>query len=182
MSIQSEITRITGAKSDIADAIEAKGVTVPSATKLDGYAALVALIETEPDLQSKTVSPTETIQTISPDSDYDGLSSVTIRAIPSNYIGTGVTRKAAQTYTPGTTDQTISSEQYLTGAQTIKGDANLVAANIASGITIFGIVGTNEGLEPLTEEEIWNAATQGWGVNSVMTNSQIHTAVDNGWR
>ena len=44
MSIASEITRIQGAKSDIADAIEAKGVTVPSATKIDGYAALVAAI------------------------------------------------------------------------------------------------------------------------------------------
>ena len=44
MSIASEITRLQGAKSDIADAIEAKGVTVPSSTKIDGYAALVAAI------------------------------------------------------------------------------------------------------------------------------------------
>lgn len=44
MSIASEITRIQGAKSDIADAIEAKGVTVPSSTKIDGYAALVSAI------------------------------------------------------------------------------------------------------------------------------------------
>ena len=36
MSIQSEITRISGAKSDIADAIEAKGVSVSSSTKIDG--------------------------------------------------------------------------------------------------------------------------------------------------
>ena len=44
MSIASEITRIQGAKSDIADAIEAKGVTVPASTKIDGYAALVSAI------------------------------------------------------------------------------------------------------------------------------------------
>lgn len=44
MSIASEITRIQDAKSDIADAIEAKGVTVPASTKIDGYAALVAAI------------------------------------------------------------------------------------------------------------------------------------------
>ena len=44
MSIASEITRIQGAKSAIADAIEAKGVTVPASTKIDGYAALVAAI------------------------------------------------------------------------------------------------------------------------------------------
>lgn len=44
MSIQSEITRIASAKTDIADAIEAKGVTVPSSTKIDGYASLILQI------------------------------------------------------------------------------------------------------------------------------------------
>ena len=41
MSVQSEIDRIAGAKSDIATAIASKGVTVPSGTKLDGMAALI---------------------------------------------------------------------------------------------------------------------------------------------
>lgn len=53
-----------------------------------------------------------------------------------------ITSKAAATYTPTTTDQTISAGQYLAGAQTILGDANLVAGNIASGVTIFGVAGT----------------------------------------
>ena len=56
-----------------------------------------------------------------------------------------LTAQAAQTITPTTTDQTIASGKYLTGAQTIKGDANLVAANIAEGVTIFGVQGTYEG-------------------------------------
>ena len=50
--------------------------------------------------------------------------------------------KSAQTYTPTTSDQTIASGQYLSGAQTIKGDANLTAVNIASGVTIFGVEGS----------------------------------------
>lgn len=50
--------------------------------------------------------------------------------------------KAAQTYTPTTTDQTILASQYLSGAQTIKGDANLVAANIVDGVKIFGVTGS----------------------------------------
>lgn len=49
--------------------------------------------------------------------------------------------KAAATYTPGTSDQTIASNQYLGGAQTILGDANLVAGNILSGVSIFGVAG-----------------------------------------
>lgn len=44
MSIASEISRLQGAKADIKTAIEGKGVTVPSATKLDGYADLVDAI------------------------------------------------------------------------------------------------------------------------------------------
>lgn len=53
-----------------------------------------------------------------------------------------MTEKAAATYTPTTADQTIPANQYLTGAQTIKGDANLQAANIVAGKTIFNVAGT----------------------------------------
>lgn len=49
--------------------------------------------------------------------------------------------KGAATYTPGTANQVISANQYLTGAQTILGDADLVAANIVSGKNIFGVAG-----------------------------------------
>lgn len=60
-------------------------------------------------------------------------------------LANAFTVKGAQTFTPGTTDQTISADQYLTGAQTILGDVNLLASNIADGVTIFGITGTYKG-------------------------------------
>lgn len=50
--------------------------------------------------------------------------------------------KAAATYTPTTSDQQIAAGQYLAGAQTISGDANLQAQYIASGVTIFGVQGS----------------------------------------
>ena len=53
--------------------------------------------------------------------------------------------KAAATITPSTADQTIAANQFLTGAQTIKGDANLVAGNIKKSTQIFGVTGTYEG-------------------------------------
>lgn len=96
-------------------------------------------------LQSKTVSPSESTKTVSPDSGYDGLSKVTVNAISSTYIGSDVTKKNAATYIPKTTDQSIASGQYLSGTQTIKGDANLVAGNIKSGVSIFGVTGTYAG-------------------------------------
>ena len=45
MSIATEITMLQGAKSSLKTSIEGKGVTVPSATKIDGYAALVDQIQ-----------------------------------------------------------------------------------------------------------------------------------------
>ena len=53
-----------------------------------------------------------------------------------------VTTKGATTYTPGTSNQTIASDTYLTGSQTILGDPNLVASKIVYPYSIFGIDGT----------------------------------------
>ena len=82
--------------------------------------------------------------------------------------------QSAQTITPTTTDQTISSGKYLSGNQTIKGDANLVAGNIKKGVTIFGITGTYEG-EPAgftvqitnsTDGASWSDDNNGLGIKT----------------
>ena len=49
--------------------------------------------------------------------------------------------KSAQTYTPGTSNQTIASGQYLDGVQTILGDAALISANIKANASIFNVAG-----------------------------------------
>lgn len=95
--------------------------------------------------QSKTVSPSESAQTIKADNGYDGLSQVTVNAVSRTYVGSGVTKKSAATYTPGTSDQSIASGQYLNGTQTIKGDSNLTAGNIRSGVKIFNVTGSYAG-------------------------------------
>ena len=46
------------------------------------------------------------------------------------------------TITPTTSDQTIAANTWLTGAQTIKGDANLVPSKIVAPYSIFGVTGT----------------------------------------
>lgn len=77
----------------------------------------------------------------------------------SGYIASGanksatknLTTQAAQTITPGTSNKTIASGRYLTGTQTIKGDSNLVAANIISGKSIFGVAGSAVTAASLTD-------------------------------
>lgn len=70
-----------------------------------------------------------------------------------------LTTQAAQTITPTTTDQTIASGQYLTGTQTIKGDANLVAANIAQGVSMFGVSGSYTSDADATAADILSGKT-----------------------
>lgn len=70
----------------------------------------------------------------------DILSGETAYVSGSKVTGT-IPSKSARIYTPSTTDQTISSGQYLSGTQTISGDADLVSTNIKSGVSIFGISG-----------------------------------------
>ena len=53
-----------------------------------------------------------------------------------------VTTKAAATITPTTSNQEIAAGTYLTGKQTIAGDANLVSGNIKAGVSIFSIQGS----------------------------------------
>lgn len=89
---------------------------------------------------AKTVTPTESEQTAVASGKYT-TGEVKVGAIPSNYVGSSVPTQAAQTITPTTTNQTIASGKYLTGAQTILGDANLVPESIVENITIFGVTG-----------------------------------------
>ena len=87
---------------------------------------------------SKTVSVTPSVTTAGyVTSGTAGNANVSLTA--------SVTTKAAATITPTTTNQTIASGTYLTGTQTISGDANLVAGNIKSGTTIFGVTGSYTG-------------------------------------
>lgn len=56
-----------------------------------------------------------------------------------------ISAKSEETFVPTTKNQTISAGTYLSGTQTIAGDANLKAENIADGVTIFNIEGTHIG-------------------------------------
>ena len=52
--------------------------------------------------------------------------------------------QGAQTLIPGAANQIIPAGKYLTGAQTVQGDANLLPENIKKGVSLFGVAGTYE--------------------------------------
>lgn len=138
MSIASEITRLQGAKSDLKTSIENKGVTVPSGTKIDGYSALVDQISTGATLQSKSVTPTESAQTVSADVGYDGLSSVSVGAISSTYIGSDITQRSSSDLTASGATVTAPSGYYAANASkaVASGSASTPATTVTANPSI----------------------------------------------
>lgn len=74
------------------------------------------------------------------------INTVSVGAISADYIGSGITKKSAETYIPTKSTQTISAGQYLSGAQTIAAiprtyvetlDATAVASDLNSGKTAY---------------------------------------------
>lgn len=76
----------------------------------------------------------------------------------------------AQSYTPGTSNIVIGAGNYLKGDQTIVGDSNLVAANIAKGKSIFGVTGTYDPVSissfKQTTKQLFSDSTSNVGITS----------------
>ena len=98
--------------------IVSNGTYTASADSLDGYSAVTVTVPSStPNLQVKTgVVPTESSQTITADSNYDGLSSVQINAISSTYVGTGIAQRSSANLTASGAVVSVPSGYYAVAA------------------------------------------------------------------
>lgn len=152
-------TKLTGTIASKASSdLTASGATVTAPAGYYATAASKAVASGSASTPATTISVTPTISVGS-----DGMITATVSAeqsvtpsVSAGYVSAGtagtvtvsgseteqLTTKAAATITPGTSAQTIAAGTYLTGVQTIAGDADLKASNIKSGVTIFNVAGT----------------------------------------
>ena len=69
-----------------------------------------------PTLQTKSITPTESAQTITADAGYDGLDEVDVSAIPSNYVGSGVTQRTSSDLSASGATVSVPSGYYASNA------------------------------------------------------------------
>lgn len=129
---------------DVADAIRIKGGTSAKLTWPEGFITAVQNIPTGGvNNQNKTVSPSESQQAITADTGYTGLGTVTVNAISSTYVGSGISRKSSTDLTVSGGTVSVPAGYYESAASKTVTTGTATAPTSISGTSATVSTGTN---------------------------------------
>lgn len=135
------MTTLTETFSNIADAIRAKNGASTSYTPAQMVNAIAAIpVAGTP--QTKTVNPSEQSQTVEADSGYS-LSSVTVNAISSTYVGSGIARKSSSDLTANGATITAPAGYYSSAASKTVSSGSATGPSSLTGSSATISTGTN---------------------------------------
>lgn len=167
-TVSDKLSTLANTKAGIKAAITEKGQTVGDV--FSDYPDAIRAIQTGPDTSDATATAGDILSgktAYGASGKLTGTIPTVEQATPQVYVSTGglITASSTQssgytaggtkestlqlgiqegkTVTPGTVEQTaVAAKKYTTGAVLVAGDANLIPANIKSGVRIFGVAGS----------------------------------------
>ena len=89
-------------------------ITANGSTNVKNYETVN--VDVQPTLRSESVTPTESSQTVTPGTGYDGLSEVTVGAISSTYVGSEIDRRTSSDLTVSEATVTVPAGYYASQA------------------------------------------------------------------
>lgn len=156
---------VSGTKSITANGT---GIDVTNYSSVD-----VSVPSDAPALQSKSIDPTESVQTVTADSGYGGLSSVEVGAISSTYIGSDITQRSSTDMTASGATVTAPAGYYPASASKSVASGTVTAPSSISGASATVSTGSNTLTLTKTVSVTPNVSAAGYISSGTAGNSSI---------